>query len=53
MTVFTVRHLLGAKEGKGILQEWQGFPGKTLKEHNLKSEAHAAVNKLYYNANKA
>lgn len=47
MAVFTVKHPLGAKEGKGIAWEWQGFPGKPLKEHNLKSEAHAAVNKLY------
>lgn len=50
--MFTVKHPLGIKEGKGILPGWQGFPGKTLKELHMKSEAHAAVNKLNHNANK-
>lgn len=39
-------------EGKEILLEWQGFPGETLKELHIKSEAHAAVNKLNRNTNK-
>lgn len=50
--MFTCKHPLGAKEGKGILPEWQGFPYETLKELHIKSEAHAAVNKLNYNTNK-
>lgn len=52
MANFAVRHPLGAKERKEILLEWQGFPGETLKELHIKSEAHAAVNKLNRNTNK-
>lgn len=50
--MFTVKHPFGSKKGKGRLAEWQGFPGKTLKELHIKSEAHVAVNKLNHNTNK-
>lgn len=52
IVMFTVKHSFGSKKGKGRLAEWQGFPGKTLKELHIKSEAHVAVNKLNHNANK-
>lgn len=43
---------MGIKGGKGILPECQGFPDETLKELHMKSEVHAAVNKLNHNTNK-
>ena len=52
MAMFTLRHPLGTKKGKGILPEWQGFPGETLIELHMKSETHAAVNKLNHNENR-
>lgn len=36
--MFTVEHPLGIKEGKRVLPEWHGFPGKTLKELHIKFE---------------
>lgn len=50
--MFTCKRPLGTKGGKGILPEQQGFPYETLKVLHIKSEAHAAVNKLNYSTNK-
>lgn len=36
--MFSIKHPLGIKEGKGILTEWHSFPCKTLKELHVKSE---------------